>query len=129
MNRRPPTIIPLLAAVFGLSGVALGAFGAHGVQDPQAKGWMETAAHYQMIHVFAALATLTFRNWGAPVALRAAPFFLGGIVLFSGALYALAFGAPRGVAMLAPVGGVGFMIGWAILAFAGWRLWRGHETP
>lgn len=116
------TPIPMIAAVFGLLGVAFGAFGAHGVDSAQAKAWMDTGSKFQLAHVMATLACVSFGVWGAPFAMRAAPFFLGGIVLFSGSLYALALGAPKIVAMAAPVGGLSFMMGWGILAFAGWQL-------
>ena len=118
------TPIPMIAAIFGVLGVAAGAFGAHGVDGAQAKAWMDTGSKFHLFHVFATLACVYFATWGAPIAMRAAPFFLGGIILFSGSLYALALGAPKAIAMLAPLGGLSFMIGWAILAFAGWRLWR-----
>lgn len=116
--------IPILAAVFGLLGVACGAFGAHAIDGEQAKAWVATGANFHLIHVFAMLACVAFAHWGAPIALRAAPLFLAGIVLFSGALYALGLGAPKAVAIFAPLGGLSFMLGWAILVFAGWRLWR-----
>jgi uncharacterized membrane protein YgdD (TMEM256/DUF423 family) len=119
----------MVAALFGLTGVAMGAFAAHAIAGEQAKAWVETGAKYQLAHVMAALASVSFRNWGAPRATIAAPFFFAGIVLFCGALYALALGAPRSVAALAPVGGVAFMVGWAILAWAGWHLWRHERAP
>jgi uncharacterized membrane protein YgdD (TMEM256/DUF423 family) len=51
-------------------------------------------------------------NW-----LKAAGWLLvAGTVLFSGSLYALALGAPRGLGMITPVGGVAFILGW--IAFA-----------
>lgn len=114
----------MIAAVFGLLGVAAGAFGAHAIEGAQAKAWIDTGSKFQLAHVMATLACVSFANWGAPVAMRSAPYFLVGIVLFSGSLYALALGAPKAVAMVAPLGGLSFMIGWAILAFAGWRLWK-----
>jgi uncharacterized membrane protein YgdD (TMEM256/DUF423 family) len=118
----------MIAAIFGLFGVAAGAFGAHAVEGAQAKAWMDTGSKFQLAHVMATLACVSFANWGASVAIRGAPFFLVGIVLFSGSLYALALGAPKIVAMAAPLGGLSFMIGWGILAFAGWQLWR-KEAP
>lgn len=123
MTTSPLSPIPMAGALFGLAGVAIGAFGAHAIDGEQAKVWIETGSRMHMIHVLAALACVAFSHWGAPVAMRAAPLFLAGIILFSGSLYALALGAPRGVAILAPLGGLSFMAGWAILAFAGWRLW------
>jgi uncharacterized membrane protein YgdD (TMEM256/DUF423 family) len=41
---------------------------------------------------------------------------VAGIVLFSGSLYALALGAPRGAGMVTPLGGLAFILGW--IAFA-----------
>ena len=54
----------LLAALFGLTGVALGAFGAHGLKarvGPELLEVWETAARYQLIHALALLAT----SWAA----------------------------------------------------------------
>jgi len=41
---------------------------------------------------------------------------LAGIVLFSGSLYALALGAPKGLGLVTPFGGLAFILGW--IAFA-----------
>jgi uncharacterized membrane protein YgdD (TMEM256/DUF423 family) len=124
MTTLKPTPYPMIAAILGLFGVVFGAFGAHGIEGVQAKAWVETGSTFHLIHVFAILASVAFANWGSTLALKATPFFVAGIILFSGALYGLALGAPRGIAMLAPLGGLSFMIGWAILAIAGWRVWR-----
>jgi len=51
--------------------------------------------------------------------LRAAGLLLlAGIVLFSGSLYALSLGAPRGVGMVTPFGGLAFLLGWLALGVA-----------
>ena len=50
----------------------------------------------------------------------------GGIVLFSGSIYALAFGAPRVVGAVTPVGGSALLLGWAALA---WQAFRGDLAP
>jgi uncharacterized membrane protein YgdD (TMEM256/DUF423 family) len=55
---------------------------------------------------------------GARRARFAPAFFLSGVVLFSGSLYALALGAPRIVGAITPFGGLLFLAGWAILAWA-----------
>jgi uncharacterized membrane protein YgdD (TMEM256/DUF423 family) len=112
----------VLSALFGLAAVAIGAFGAHGLSDPEARRLVDIGAHYHFLHVLAALAALAFWNWGATRARFAAPFFFGGIWLFSGSLYALALGAPRWVGLVTPIGGLLFMIGWATLAWAGLQL-------
>lgn len=102
------------AAALGFLGVAFGAFAAHGIADPQAKAWMQTGAQYELAHALVALlAALLPRP--AP---RAALAFLVGVVLFSGSLYAMALGAPRILGAVTPLGGVGFLVGWVLLALA-----------
>ncbi|WP_337186874.1 DUF423 domain-containing protein [Phenylobacterium sp.] len=107
-----------LAAVGGFVAVAVGAFAAHGVQDPKAQDWLRTGAMYGFMHTMATFACATFMNVGARRARLAPAFFLGGVVLFSGSLYAMAMGAPRWLGMVTPVGGLMFLAGWAILIVA-----------
>ncbi len=67
----------------------------------------------------AALSGLFAVAAGAMPRARFAPaLFLAGTLLFSGSLYALAFGAPRIVGVITPVGGLCFLAGWAVLAWA-----------
>jgi uncharacterized membrane protein YgdD (TMEM256/DUF423 family) len=107
-----------LAAISGFAAVAIGAFAAHGVSDPVAKDWLKTGATYEFMHTMATFACATFMNTGAKRARFAPAFFLGGTVLFSGSLYAMALGAPRWLGAITPLGGLGFLIGWAILAWS-----------
>ncbi|MDP1738562.1 MAG: DUF423 domain-containing protein [Caulobacter sp.] len=107
-----------LAAVSGFVAVAVGAFAAHGVSDPRAADWLRTGATYQFMHTMATFACATFMNIGARRARLAPAFFLGGTVLFSGSLYAMALGAPRWLGAVTPLGGLAFLTGWAILAWA-----------
>ncbi|HUL75644.1 MAG TPA: DUF423 domain-containing protein, partial [Vicinamibacteria bacterium] len=39
-----------------------------------------------------------------------------GSALFSGTLYAMALGAPRWLGAVTPIGGLGMMLGWLLLA-------------
>ena len=107
-----------LAAVSGFIAVAMGAFAAHGMSDPVARDWLKTGASYQFMHTMATFACATFMNIGAKRARFAPAFFLGGSVLFSGSLYAMALGAPRWLGAVTPLGGLSFLAGWAILAWA-----------
>ena len=85
--------------------------------SPDMLGVWQTAVQY---HAWHALALLSVGLAGFHVEgnwLKAAGWLLvGGIVLFSGSLYALALGAPKGLGMITPVGGVAFILGW--IAFA-----------
>lgn len=112
----------MLAALSGLIAVAVGAFAAHGVKDPAAREWLRTGAQYGFMHTMATFACATFIQIGGHRARFAPAFFLPGIVLFSGSLYALALGAPRWVGAITPVGGLLFLGGWATLAWAALRV-------
>jgi uncharacterized membrane protein YgdD (TMEM256/DUF423 family) len=107
-----------LAAAFGFLAVAAGAFGAHGAADEQARAWLQTGAQYALVHVLATFACAALMQAGAARARLAPGFFLSGVALFSGSLFAMALGAPRWLGAITPIGGVLFLIGWAVLACA-----------
>jgi uncharacterized membrane protein YgdD (TMEM256/DUF423 family) len=114
-----------LAAMGGFISVAAGAFGAHGMQDPQGKAWLQTGAQYGLVHVLAVVASALLIQLGAERARLAPGFFLAGVALFSGSLYAMALGAPRWLGAVTPVGGLLFLVGWLVLAWAA----RGLDPP
>lgn len=107
-----------IAAIGGFIAVAVGAFAAHGVRDPQAAGLLRTGSTYGFMHTMATFASATFMNIGAWRARFAPAFFLSGVLLFSGSLYALALGAPRWLGAVTPLGGLCFLTGWGVLAWA-----------
>jgi|SRR5664279_4539333 len=112
--------VAALAAILAGLAVASGAFGAHALQghvDAAGLQVWRTAVEYHMWHALAMLLiALHARNirFGRALLLLLA----GGIVLFSGSLYALALGAPRLVGIVTPFGGVAFLVAWGLLAFA-----------
>jgi uncharacterized membrane protein YgdD (TMEM256/DUF423 family) len=107
-----------LAALEGLMAVASGAFGAHGVSDPQAKSWLQTGAEYQLAHALAVFACVMVWRMGGKAAQVSAWMFLAGALLFAGSLDLMALGGPRLLGAVTPVGGVLMLAGWAVLAFA-----------
>ncbi len=107
-----------LAALGGFVAVAVGAFAAHGVHDPKAQEWLRLGSTYGFMHTMATFACATFMNIGAKRARFAPAFFLGGTVIFSGSLYAMALGAPRWFGVITPIGGTLFLVGWGILVWA-----------
>ena len=107
-----------LAAVGGFLAVAFGAFAAHGIADPKAQAWMHTGATYAFMHVLAVFAAAFVVSQGGSRARFAPPLFLAGVVIFSGSLFAMALGAPRWFGAITPIGGLLFMVGWAVLAWA-----------
>ena len=110
------------AALLGLSAVAAGAFGAHGVSDPGPKAWLQTGGEYGMIHALAAIAAVWVSRQGAPRASAAAWCFLIGGALFSGSLYVLALTQIRWPGAITPLGGLLMLAGWSLLAWAGFSL-------
>lgn len=107
-----------LAAVGGFAAVAVGAFAAHGVSDPKAQEWLRTGATYGFMHAMATFACAILMQLGARRARFAPAFFLSGVAVFSGSLYAMALGAPRWLGAVTPIGGLLFLIGWGLLAWA-----------
>ena len=120
------------SGVSGFLAVALGAFGAHGLQARLADAadaakrlsWWQTAAHYHLMHALA-LAVVAFTYERAAQARYAGAAFVLGTLLFSGSLYAMALGAPRALGALTPLGGAAYLVGWGVLAYCGFSLRRG----
>ena len=111
-------LVVRLAALSGFLAVAFGAFAAHGAKDARAAELLHTGSLYQMTHALAVFGWLAVRKAGGKTGLTIPALFLIGALLFSGSLYALAFGAPRIVGMVTPFGGLCFLAGWLLLA---WR--------
>lgn len=117
------------AAIFGGLAVALGAFGAHGLEqvtsDENILQGFRTGVQYQMYHAIVLLfVALAFDKLSTKKARLAANCFITGIILFSGSLYLLTFlkiqesAAVRMAGPLTPVGGLFFIVGWLLLLFA-----------
>ena len=115
-----------LSAGLGALGVMLGAFAAHGLAErlsPRMLAVFDTAARYQMLHALAmGLAAFAMRGRAAPLANAAAALFGIGILLFSGSLYLLALTGATKLGMVTPLGGLGMMAGWILLALAALKL-------
>ncbi len=116
-----------VAALLGLAGVALGAFGAHALQDilvarHSLEIW-KTAVFYHLIHVLAAVlaeilsAHFNEKRWWR----RAGTSWLLGIILFSGSLYALALWGPRWLGPVTPIGGLALIAGWGFVAIGAFK--------
>ncbi len=117
--------LTLAAAALGFLGVALGAFGAHGLKTAlEAQGSTETwktAVLYQLVHAVALLALAGWRDASGGTPGRVAMLWVAGVVLFSGSLYWLALGGPRFLGPVTPLGGLAFLAGWALLGWSAWR--------
>jgi uncharacterized membrane protein YgdD (TMEM256/DUF423 family) len=129
-NTKQSSTLIALAAINMLVAVAAGAFGAHALKTVLSSTMLatwHTAVQYQMAHALGVLfIALWLPHTRSRLALFAAHAMLAGIVLFCGSLYALALTGVRLLGAVTPVGGVAFLLGWACLAWVGWRE-RGHD--
>lgn len=101
-----------VAAVLGFLGVALGAFGAHGLKDllnaNHTLAIWQTAVLYQLVHAAASL-------WAAERNPLVVWLWAAGVVIFSGSLYVLAVTNIKWLGAITPIGGLLFLAGWVVL--------------
>lgn len=104
----------LTAAIFGFLAVAIGAFGAHGLKDVIPPEKMETFRTGVLYHLVHAVALLAISLHGNDKFVPGFIFIAVGIVLFSFSLYIYSITGTRFLAMITPVGGLSFLIGWVL---------------
>ncbi len=101
-----------VAAGLGFLGVALGAFGAHGLKNILTTNNMlavwQTAVLYHLIHAVASL-------WAAGRNPTVVWIWAAGVVVFSGSLYVLAVTNIKWLGAITPLGGLLFLVGWVLL--------------
>jgi uncharacterized membrane protein YgdD (TMEM256/DUF423 family) len=107
----------IISAVSGFTAVAIGAFGAHGLREilsPQMLDVYKTGVLYQLIHsvMMSALSLNTIIK--AKLLLI---FFLLGIILFSFSLYIYSTSGITFFAMITPIGGFCFLVGWLLIIY------------
>ncbi len=113
-----------IAAITLALAVSLGAFGAHALRgrlDEYLMGVYEKAVFYHFIHALGLLVIPALAHTGIIQSSAVGPvssLLLGGIFFFSGSLYLLAFTGTRFLGAITPIGGVAFIAGWLLLAYA-----------
>jgi uncharacterized membrane protein YgdD (TMEM256/DUF423 family) len=116
-----------IAAILLAAAVALGAFGAHGLRgrlDAYSMGIYEKAVFYHFVHALGIfLVSLLPASRSIPVSWAnwTCAGLLAGIVLFSGSLYVLSVTGIRAFGMVTPLGGVAFILSWAVISLALFR--------
>lgn len=116
-----------VAAGLGFLAVGIGAFGAHALEahfaaNPEREPTYATAVQYQMFHVVGLLAVAYLEGQRGSALKRAAGWcFVAGTVLFCGSLYVLAVFQVSAMGAVAPLGGVSFLVGWALLGVSAFR--------
>lgn len=115
-----------LAAISGFSGVALGAFGAHGLANilsPKMLAIYKTGVDYQMWHTLGLglIANLYRQNPTNTIIIWAGWLMLIGIIIFCGSLYILAISNLHWLGIVAPIGGLTLLSAWALLAISAYQ--------
>ncbi|MFW5708970.1 MAG: DUF423 domain-containing protein [Chloroflexota bacterium] len=116
----------ILASILGLLGVALGAFGAHGLESTlEANGrtdTFQTASRYHMYHALALLGIAwVARHYPSRLINSAGYLIFMGTLIFSGSLYILAVADLGIMGAVAPIGGTALIIGWGLVGWAAWH--------
>ncbi len=110
-------------------GVALGAFGAHGLRARVPLEMLEvwhTGVEYQFVHALGLLAVglvLPHLTAAVTVVAGAGWLMLIGIVFFSGSLYGLVLTEVRWLGAVTPFGGALFLLAWLLLVWGVWKGW------
>jgi len=116
----------LAGSLFGMLGVAIGAFGAHKLKDYLTQigrlDVFETAVKYQFYHAFALLITALLLYKAESKVLEYAGWcFIAGIIVFSGSLYILCMTNIGKWGAVTPIGGTLFIAGWVLMFISVWR--------
>jgi uncharacterized membrane protein YgdD (TMEM256/DUF423 family) len=124
MNSSARFILSIAGVLLALA-VVLGAVGTHALRarlSPDQLGMFETAVRYHFYNALGLLAIgVLALSMHSPWLRWSAVLIVAGIVLFSGALYLASLGAPRIIQVLPPIGGMAWIAGWLLFAFAIWR--------
>ena len=124
MHKTSTTLIAI-ASLLLLTGVILGALGAHALTDiltPQKQNSWELAVQYQLVHALGIiLIAILYDRFEQPLLCWSGVLMIVGVMVFSGSIYATALGAPAFLSKIAPYGGTSFMLGWLLLAIAIYR--------
>ena len=107
----------IVAGISGFTGVALGAFGAHALEEKLAPDLMDTyntGILYHLIHSVVLLSiSLSEKNLE-----KSFWYIFAGIMLFSFSLYVYAISGITLFAMITPLGGISFLIGWGLIIYS-----------
>ena len=110
------------AAILGALAVAIGAFGAHALKpmliENNRLATFETGVEYHFYHVLALLFIGLLRtNKDSKFLKWASNAMISGIIIFSGSLYVLCLTNTSVLGAITPLGGICFIVGWALLFF------------
>lgn len=105
----------VIGGIFGFTAVALGAFGAHSLRNVLNNEMLEIYKTGVLYHLIHSLIIASIGLFGNTKYNLSAWFLSIGIILFSGSLYAYSISAIKIFAMITPIGGISFLIGWSLI--------------
>ncbi|WP_374451330.1 DUF423 domain-containing protein [Cloacibacterium normanense] len=119
------TITLIIGAVYGLTSVILGAFGAHALKkvlSVERLTSFETGVKYQMYHALLLLLIGFFLKFETRIEKTTAWFIILGTFLFSVSIYFLSFQDIlktnlKFLGPITPIGGLFMILGWALLIY------------
>ncbi|MEM7019295.1 MAG: DUF423 domain-containing protein, partial [Pseudomonadota bacterium] len=116
----------LLGAINAFLAVGLGAFGAHGLKERLSEDMLavyQTAVQYHMFHALGLIliGVISVEAIQAAYLKGAGWLLFVGIILFSGSLYCLSISGIRILGAITPFGGLCFLAGWLVLAWAAFK--------
>lgn len=118
-----------LGSVSAFFSVALGALGSHALKgrlsEYSLSVW-QVGVQYQFYHALALCLVGLYCHKNKRCLAASGWLFFVGTLLFSGSLYLLAFGGPRWLGPITPIGGTCFLLGWLLLAV---HAFKGEQKP
>jgi len=109
-----------IASILGFTAVILGAFGAHALKEVLTSEELQsfqTGVRYQMFHAILLLFISTYKELSTKQLNYLNLFFITGIVLFSGSIYAIYLTSidVKSIWFVTPLGGAFLIAGWFLL--------------
>jgi uncharacterized membrane protein YgdD (TMEM256/DUF423 family) len=113
----------VIGAINAALAIALGAFGAHGLEKQLTEHYLEVFETGVRYHMYSALGLMLIALFakqigGSKLVLNGGRLIVGGTVLFSGSLYVLAVSGFSKLGIITPLGGVAILAGWACVIVA-----------
>ncbi len=114
-----PGLIFRTGVILLATGIAAGAFGAHGLKDTVSADRLitfEIGVRYQMYGGLGLMAAAAWFKTTGRCSSCAALVVAVGVLIFSGTLYGIVLGGPKWLGAITPIGGTLQIVGWAIIA-------------
>lgn len=115
-----------IGAINAAIAIALGAFGAHGLEKHLSDHYIEIFETGVRYHMYSSLGLMLIALFAKQIgasklALNGGRLIVAGIVLFSGSLYVLSLSGESKLGIITPFGGVALLAGWTCVIVAAFK--------